>query len=85
MQHVIKANTSIETCIFHSSDDTMPDTGYGDKVPVVIENHGYMGDIIEERKTTVSIGGNMFTVYELQQLMKLVETYHKAIEVTVDE
>jgi hypothetical protein len=85
MTHVIKVITSIETCIFHSSDDTVPDTGYGETVPVMIENHGYAGDSIEERKTTVSIGGYMFTVYDIKSLMKLVETYHKALEVTVDE
>lgn len=81
MQHVLNIKASLETCGFFS-EETSPQTGLGSAIEVNIQNHGYIGDPIEEHKTTITLDGKMFALGELQELMNLIDVYHKALKVT---
>ncbi len=84
MQIPLKSTFTVKQAVFYSDSDTSP-VADGGEVMIEIQNHGYQDDMLNTNKTTVRIGGQLFTLGTLNWVLEQATKYHKAILVTNKE
>lgn len=77
LPHPLTTSIIIKTATFEGPDSVFPDTQYGRETNVKVITHDHDGD---PRSTTVSIGGKMYPLGEIEYILDAVKRHQAAVK-----